>query len=119
MPKSKKPNVTTGIAPDSYIRYLRCRAEPGMFKGELLVHLSGFDPLERGKRIAVQLLADEREVESLARTPKHNQPADGWLRVALAVEEGGVAEVILPQPAQPVGERVLVDAKELRTTAGP
>jgi hypothetical protein len=94
-----------------------------MFKDELLVYVNGFDPVERGKTIKVQLLVDQQEVEGLRGTPKRNQPASGWLRVTLTEDndkpEEGIAAVILPQPAQPVGETLLVDANELTRTAGP
>src|SRR4051794_22737899 len=101
---------------NSRVRYLRCQAEPGMFSGELLVYLSGIDPVTKDKRIKVQLLADESEVEKMDHTPKRNQPASGWLRVTLAGETGNIAEVVLPQPAQPVGESMLVEADELKLT---
>ena len=109
----------TGLASQgSRIRYLPCRAEPGMFKGELLVYIAGFVPAKKGPKIEAQLLVDEHEVAELAGAPKRNQPSKGWLRVTLLAEVEGMAEVILPQPAQPLGERILIEAKELRETAG-
>jgi hypothetical protein len=102
---------------DPRVRYLPCRAEPGMFRGELLVYLDGFDP-EKRKRITVQLLVDEHEVENLEGEPRRNKPARGWVRVTFAGQQGDFAAVILPQPAQPVGESLLVESNDLRTRAG-
>ena len=123
MPSSNNRRATKERPASSPVRYLRCRAEPGMFKDELLVFLSGFDPVEKDKPIKVQLLVDQQEVEGLHGTPKRNQPATGWLRVMITTDddkpEEGIAAVILPQPAQPVGETLLVDANELRRAAGP
>ena len=104
---------------DSLTRYLPCRVEPGMFKGELLVYLDGLDPEIAEKLIHVQMLVDEQEVVGLDREPKRNQPATGWVRVTLAREVSGFAKVVLPQPAQPVGESLLVDAERLRIRPGP
>ena len=98
----------------SLIRYLPCKAEPGMFKGELLVYLHGLHPERRGESIRVQMLVDEQEVKALTGEPKRNNPVSGWLKVSLGHEEGGVAEVVLPQPAQPVGESLLVRSSELK-----
>src|SRR5262245_61124097 len=102
----------------SFIRYIPCRAEPGMFRDELLVYLQGLDFKNPEVGIRVQLLVDRREVKNLNGEPKRNKPASGWLQVTLANEERGIAEVILPQPAQPVGESMLVDSSELREEVG-
>ncbi len=98
----------------SYIRYIPCRAEPGMFRDELLVYLEGFDPKHPDEKIRVQLLVDRSEVKNLKGEPKRNSPVTGWLQVTLAAESQGIAEIILPQPAQPVGESMLVEDKTLR-----
>lgn len=90
-----------------------------MFNGELLLRLNGLDPEQRGETIPVQMLADEREVVGLEGTPSRNNPVKGWLRVTLVNEHGGISKVILPQPAQPVGESLLVESMNLRATAGP
>jgi hypothetical protein len=96
------------------LRFLPCQAEPGMFKGEFLVYLHGLNP-ERGEEtITVQMLVDERDVKGLERPPKRNNPEKGWVQVSLLFEKGGVAEVILPQPAQPVGQRLFVHAGDLK-----
>jgi hypothetical protein len=122
MPSSNRRKMKEDRPTGSSIRYLRCQAEPGMFRDELLVYLNGLDPVEKGKTIRVQLLVDQQEVEGLRGTPRRHQPAEGWLKVTLTSEEGpddGIAHVILPQPAQPVGESLLVDAAELKLIAGP
>jgi hypothetical protein len=84
-----------------------------MFKGEFLVYLQGFDPSCPDEPIKVQMLVDEREVKLLSGTPKRNVPVEALVLVMLLGTTKGVAEVVLPQPAQPVGERFLVDAKDL------
>src|SRR5438270_1071833 len=85
------------------IRYIPCQAEPGMFRDELLVFLRALNPDKRGESIKVQMLVDQSEVTNLNATPKRNKPANGWLRVTLAKEQDRIAEIVLPQPAQPVG----------------
>jgi hypothetical protein len=87
-----------------------------MFKGEWLVFLDATDP-ENQRDLKVQLFADNREVARIQGKPKRNQPASGWLRVSLVRAKNGLAQVVLPQPATPVGEtifvkRELVDLKE-------
>jgi hypothetical protein len=119
MANSSGSRAKAGVGATS-IRYLPCQVEPGMFRGELLVYLHGFDPERVDQRIKVQMLADENEVVGLSGVPKRNQPVAGWVRVTLAREQpSGIAEVILPQPAQPVGETLVVDAKELKSTVVP
>jgi hypothetical protein len=103
----------------SLVRYLHCEAEPGMFRDELLVFLHALHPDRPGETIKVQLLVDQNEVKNLDRQPQRKRPASGWLKVTLANETKGVAEVVLPQPAQPVGESMLVDVNELKKEAGP
>jgi hypothetical protein len=106
-----------GKSNGSLIRYLPARVEPGMFRGELLVYLHGYDLRNPDKRIPVQMLVDEREVAGMRGQPKRNDPASAWVKVTLAGEEKGLPRVILPQPAQPVGESMLVDAKDLKEKA--
>ena len=87
-----------------------------MFKGEWLVFLDATDP-ENQRDLKVQLFVDEREVARIQGMPKRNQPVWGWLRVSLVKTKDELAQVVLPQPATPVGEtifvkRELVDLKE-------
>jgi hypothetical protein len=89
-----------------------------MFTGEFLVFLKGLDPENAGRSISIQMLVDEREVKELSGTPQRKKPVEGWVKVTLANEQGGVAEVVLPQPAQPVGENMLVEASDLTEVAG-
>src|SRR5437899_104152 len=84
-------------------RYVPCRVEPGMFRGEWLVHVDAVNPQDPENKIRVQLLVDESEVADLQGTPRRHQPATGWLRVSLASKAKGLAQVVLPQPAIPVG----------------
>lgn len=86
---------------------VKCRVEPGMFKGEWLVLVDAVNP-ETNAPIPVQLFVDERELSRIRGTPKVNQPAEAWLRVSRIRAKGGVVQVVLPQPATPVGETVLV-----------
>jgi hypothetical protein len=89
-----------------------------MFNDELLVYLKGLHPDRPDQPIEVQMLVDRNEVEGMSGQPRRSRPANGWVRVTLARSKGGVAEVILPQPAQPVGESLLVDDQELSRAAG-
>lgn len=94
-----KSRQLTTKGSDSIVRYLPCQAEPGMFRGELLVYANGFDPEKPDKSIRIQMLVDENEVEGIRGVPKRNQPAAGWLRVTLAGKINGLCKIILPQPA--------------------
>jgi hypothetical protein len=96
---------------------VKCRLEPGMFKGEWLVFLDAFDP-ENGRDLQVQLFADEREVANVQGTPKRNQPVSGWRRVSLVKAKNGLAQIVLPQPATPIGETVFVK-REMVDLKGP
>jgi hypothetical protein len=89
-----------------------------MFRNEFLVHLRALNPARSSERIPVQLLVDRSELENLHGEPERNQPVRGWLRVTLTQEVKGKAHVILPQPAQPVGESMWVDASEVTKDAG-
>lgn len=99
--KAKKP---TKLSPC----YIPCQIAPGMFRGEFLVYLDASDPHDPNEKAKAQLLVDEREISGVIGTPKRNDPARGWLRVTLIGHRGDWAEVVLPQPSQPFGERVLI-----------
>ena len=71
---------------------VKCRLEPGMFKGEWLVFLDAINP-ENQQELKVQLFADQREVTRIQGTPKKNQPAWGWLGVSLVKAKNGLAQV--------------------------
>src|SRR5258708_3034692 len=45
-------------------------AEPGMFKGELLVHFTGLNPDHVDETIQVQMLVDQSDVKGLHGQPK-------------------------------------------------
>jgi len=102
----------------SYTRYVPCQVEPGMFREEWLVFLTVMDPVNPNRKIRVQALVDVREVMNLQGSPRRNRPAEGWLRVALAGKEKGFARVVLPQPASPLGEDVLVEDNLVKEAPG-
>jgi hypothetical protein len=79
-----------------------------MFRGEWLVFVKALDPENPSTEVKVQLLVDQREVVNVRGTPRRHDPADGWLRVTVAGHEGEFARLVLPQPAQPLGENILV-----------
>ena len=95
----------SGLKKDTCL--IRCRLEPGMFKEEWLVSLDAIDPENQQER-KVQLFADEREVTRIHGTPRRNQPVQGHLRVSRVKAKNGVVLVVLPQPATPLGETILV-----------
>ena len=109
--------MSKGSGRQKDICFVQCRLEPGMFKGEWLVALDAVDP-EKHRELRVQLFADEREVARIQGTPKRNQPVPGWLRVSLVKAKNGLAQVVLPQPATPVGETIFVK-RELVNLDGP
>ena len=86
---------------------VRCRVEPGMFKSEWLVQLDAVNP-ENKSPIAVQLFADDREVTRIRGTPKRNHPVEARLRASLIRAKNGIVQIVLPQPAVPLGETVFV-----------
>ena len=93
---------------ESALRYVPCQVQPGMFRGEWLVYVDAVDPQSPENRIRVQLLVDHGEVADIQGTPRRNQPAPAWLRVSLANKSQGLAQVVLPQPAIPVGESMFI-----------
>ena len=97
-------------------RYIPCQAEPGMFDGEFLVFVNAVDPRSPSQTISVQLLVD-REVVEFKGQPARGCAVDGRLRVSVLDNQGGFAFVALPQPAIPVGERMIVRADELSEVA--
>jgi hypothetical protein len=97
---------------------IQCRVQPGMFRDEYLVFVDAVDPQNPNQTVPVQLLVDQRQVTSVRGKPKRNQPANGWLRVAFARKEKGFIQVILPQPASPIGENILVDESRVKQEAG-
>jgi hypothetical protein len=101
-----------------YLRYIPCMAEPGMFRGEWLVFLDVVDPENPDQTIRAQCLVDQREVANLMGTPQRSKPVRGWLRVALVDHRKGFAQVILPQPAVPVGESIFMDEDLVKEEAG-
>ena len=107
------------MAKGSTISYVKCRVEPGMFRDEWLVHLDALDPKNPRQPTKVQLFVDQREVVEVKGTPKRNEPAPAWLCVALLGVRGNLANIVLPQPATPFGENVLVSSESLQPAPGP
>src|SRR5258708_6483776 len=96
------------------VRYVPCRVEPGMFRGEYLVYLEVLDPQDPDRTLPAQTLVDHREVEGVHSEPRRNNPVPGWLRVEVVGVERGAVRVVLPQPAQPFGESALIPEGSLR-----
>jgi hypothetical protein len=85
-----------------------------MFHGEWLIHFDAYSPQNPRDRVRAQAFVDERDVIGLKGNPAKNHPVAGWLRVEVASGEGDYALLVLPQPAQPFGERVLIEKSLLR-----
>jgi hypothetical protein len=116
MTELKNGNPTGGR---SYPRSLiPCRVVPGMFRGEWLVLIDSVDPKSPEKPLEVQMFADERDVVRLDGTPTREQPARGWVRVYQAGMENGLALILLPQFAQPVGTYLLIDKERVEQESG-
>jgi hypothetical protein len=92
--------------------YVLCNVEPGMFADEVLVSIQGVDPVKGTNTLRVQLLADAALVTAEDR-PKRGRPVRGKLRVSVVRVQQGIATVVLPQPAIPVGEAMLVRQEQL------
>ena len=93
--------------------YIPCQIEPGMFHGEWLVFVKSTDAAQ-GRTIITKLLADERDVKYSGPAPKRGKPVSGWLRVSWLGKEGAYAKVVLPQPANPSGESILIDQESVK-----
>ena len=90
-----------------------------MFRGEYLVSFDAVDLQNPNKKVSVRLLADEHEVViRSSKAPRRDDPVQGLLRVEVLGSEKGFALVVLPQPAQPVGERAYVDEDLVQEKAG-
>jgi hypothetical protein len=118
MPRTNESGKRAKRSPHSSLWFIPCLVEPGMFKGEWLVHVIAADPKDRGKTFPVKLFADERDVTGIQGSPKRGRPANARLRVAVANRGGGLAEIVFPQPAQPVGDSAFFDERLLEQEAG-
>ncbi len=99
---------------DDGLLFIPCQVEPGMFKGEWLVFLEVIDPEDPKKKKRLQLLVDERLVKMIAGNPRRKQPVPAWLEVEVAQRKKGQVKVVLPQPAYPDGDTLLVNEEVLR-----
>src|SRR5947207_1330119 len=115
MPRSRSPGKPKKPTEFSTC-YIPCRIEPGMFREEFLVCLDATSPHNPNEVVKAQLLVDQREVSGIQGEPKRNNPASGWLQVTFIGQRGEWAEVVLPQPSQPFGERILVAGDSIRET---
>jgi hypothetical protein len=61
------------------------------------------------------MFVDEKEVKVANGEPRRDHPAQGWVKVTLALKQNELSRIILPQPAQPVGESMLVKTADLLT----
>jgi hypothetical protein len=91
-----------------------------MFSGEYLVTFDAVDAQNPEAKVSVKLLADEREVTLLQKkqTPERGKPVKGLLRVEVLEKAKGLALLVLPQPAQPVGERAYVEEDRVQEKVG-
>jgi hypothetical protein len=94
-----------------------CRVEPGMFRGEYLVYLDALNPNNPKQEVKAQLFADERDVKDIVGQPGRNHPASAWLAVSLVRKGNGLALIVLPQPAQPFGETLLINEEKVKDRA--
>jgi len=94
--------------------FVPCQVEPGMFRDEYLVYLDVVQPDNRVKKIRAQLLVDQREIKDISGQPERDHPASAWLRVSLIGREKGFAQLVLPQPANPIGESVLMEESAVK-----
>jgi hypothetical protein len=108
---AQKPKGKNGAE----LRYVPCRVEPGMFRGEFLVYLDALDPSNPEKKVQAQLFADERDVVGIEGMPERNQPVPAWLTVSLVRTFHGFAQIVLPQPAQPLGENLLIEEDKIKS----
>jgi len=104
----------TGTDPFASLRYIPCEVEPGMFKEEYLVHLSARDPQDPERTFTVKLLVDKRDVAGIKGTPRRGAPKPAYLRVEIIKKKKGLALIVLPQPAVPDTEGILVDEADVR-----
>jgi hypothetical protein len=110
--KGKKPAALSPC-------YVPCRVAPGMFRQEYLVYLDAAAPHNPNETAQAQLFVDEREVSNIDGIPNRDNPVPAWLCVTLIGQGNGWAEVVLPQPSQPFGERVLVASQTVKESPGP
>jgi hypothetical protein len=77
MAKDQEGSMANG----SSLRYIPCRVEPGMFRGEYLAFVDVGTVEDPSHTVRAQLLVDQREVAGLQGLPQRNSPVAGYLRV--------------------------------------
>ena len=92
--------------------WLRCKASPGQFSGELAVRVQAFDGSE------FSLFAPEEYVDV---PEQHDEKAsvDGWLRVEIVRQQDELNLVRLPRPPLENGQFVTVKTSQLQARANP
>jgi len=94
----------------SYPHFLiPCRVVPGMFRDEWLVLIDAVDPKNPGEPLEVRMFAHPLLVVRLEGTPTREQPVKGWVRVEQVGVQNGLAKILLPQFAQPVGTYLYIN----------
>ena len=112
MPRTGRTEAMKTGQKAANVRHVNCQVEPGMFDGELLVSIQGINPQNPKGPFRVQLLADSALV-TCGTKPERGRPVEGRLRVGVVRIKEGIATVVLPQPAIPVGEAMLVREDQL------
>ena len=94
--------------------YVRCKAEPGMFRGELLVHLEELTSLAPLTSRPIELLVDAELMILDEPTPSRQRPIGGLLKISLLEKRDGFAAIVLPQPTIATGgTTIIVRAEDL------
>src|SRR4051812_38303912 len=106
--------IKSELTREQAVRYIPCRVEPGMFRGEYLAYIHVGTLANPEEVVSAQLFVDHREVVGVAKVPTKNDPVPGFLRVQLAEIKGGYATIVLPQHAEPLGATVTVDEEQLK-----
>ena len=101
------------VDPLASLRYIPCAVQPGMFRGEYLVHLQARNPEDPEKTCTLKLFADAQDVAGIDGTPRRGHPKPAHLRVEVIRKAKGMVLVNLPQPAVPDAERVLIDENDV------
>lgn len=92
--------------------WLKCKASPGQFSGELAVSVQVFDGTE------LSLFAPEEYVDVLERKDE-KASVDGWLRVEIVRQQDELNLVRLPRPPLENGQFVTVKNSQLQARANP
>ena len=92
--------------------WLKCKASPGQFSGELAVRAQAFDGTE------FSLFAPEEYVD-FSEQHEEEGSVDAWLRVDMIESQDELNLVRLPRQPLENGQFVTVRASQLRARANP